>query len=88
MNSIRRITRNKLGNSALLMWLAAACIVMIPGALLAAQELEPTGNGAYPVGTTNMRMIDDFHGFGDEWINAYLSGHFDENVIGLSLLTF
>jgi dienelactone hydrolase len=42
-------------------------------------EAEPFDDGPYPVGTSNMRVNDDFSNFSDEEIHFYLSGHIKEN---------
>lgn len=42
-------------------------------------ETEPFDEGPYPVGTSNMRVNDNFSNFSDEEIHSYLSGHIDES---------
>jgi len=42
-------------------------------------ETESYDEGPYPVGTSNMRVNDDFSNFSDEEIHSYLSGHINEN---------
>ena len=42
-------------------------------------ESEPFDEGPYPVGTSNIRVNDDFSNFNDEEIHSYLSGHIKEN---------
>jgi dienelactone hydrolase len=46
---------------------------------LQAIEAEPMGPGPYPVGTTNLKVKNDFSDLTDDQVRALLAGHFLEN---------